>query len=322
MAVTIGYSGDRQLFSGGLELVHAGFGFTEGPAWSVSGNYLVFSDIPGNQMWRWEEDGGLSSYRASSNMAHGNAFDREGRLVSCEHAMSRLTRVEADGGTTVLAVTYEGRELNSPNDVVVARDGTIYFTDPTYGRQDGFGVPRALVMGFQGVYRLKLSRELELLARDFAEPNGLCFSVDGATLYVNDTQRMHIRAFTVGDDGCFSGGDVWADVTGDEPGSPDGMKLDSEGNVYCSGPGGIHIFNGDAELLGVLAIPETVGNFAWGVTRSPDVVRMCLHVALSGQDRDPRTRAMVIDRPLASRSGRVSDVPAASARWWMNRWTP
>jgi gluconolactonase len=246
-----------------LELIRSGFKFIEGPAWSAAG-FLVFSDIVGDQMWRWDEREGFQSYRQPSHMANGNTFDREGRLISCEHATSRVTREEADGSTTVLASHYEGTELNSPNDVIVSSHGTIYFSDPTYGRTAGFGVLRRPRLGFQGVYSLDTEGTLSLLARDFAQPNGLCFSRDESVLFVNDTDRMHIRSFAVSADGTLSGGEVWAETIGDGPGGPDGMKIDSYGNVWCTGPGGIHVFAPDASLLGVLPVPESVGNFGWG----------------------------------------------------------
>jgi gluconolactonase len=247
-----------------LELISSGFKFTEGPVWSDDGEYLVFSDIIGDEMFRWDEQDGVGSFRQPSHMANGNAFDLEGRLVSCEHATSHLTRAEADGSTSVLASHYQGKELNSPNDVIVSRRGTIYFSDPTYGRTAGFGVLRPGRLGFQGLYALDPEGVLSLLARDFDQPNGLCFSLDESVLFVNDTARMHIRSFAVDAGGGISGGEVWAETTGDGPGGPDGMKIDSDGNVWCTGPGGIHIFAPDASPLGVLPTPETVGNFAWG----------------------------------------------------------
>jgi gluconolactonase len=246
-----------------LRLIRSGFSFTEGPAWHYDGRYLIFSDIPGNQMWRWDERNGLASYRCPSSMANGNTFDGQGRLLSCEHATSRLTRAELDGTVTILADRYEGQELNSPNDVIVGPYGDVYFTDPTYGRKEFSGVPRPAVLGFQGLYRIGRGG-LELLRRDFAQPNGLCFSLDGTVLYVNDTDRMHIRAFAVTRNGELRGGEVWVETKGDEPGKPDGMKLDSLGNLWCSGPGGIHAFGPGGTLLGTLPVPEVVGNFAWG----------------------------------------------------------
>lgn len=265
MGMTIKGDGGRELLANAEpELVQSGFGFTEGPAWSPSGGFLVFSDIPGDQLWRWDEAGGVDSFRKPSHMANGNTYDMDGRLISCEHATSRLTRVEPDGSTTVLATHYGDQELNSPNDVIVAGDGTIYFTDPTYGRSPGFGVPRPAPLGFQGLYRLRPGGPVELLAKDFAQPNGLCLSLDEQILYVNDSDRMHIRAFTFEADGRLAGGEVLAETHGDEPGNPDGMKIDELGNIWCTGQGGVHVFTPSGSLLGILPVPEVVGNLAWG----------------------------------------------------------
>ena len=246
-----------------IHRVATGFGFTEGPAWRDEGGYLVFSDIPGDTLHRFDPSGGVSVHRRPSRKGNGNTVDAAGRLLTCEHAASRLVREEGDE-LVVLADSFEGRELNSPNDVVVAADGSVYFTDPIYGRRDYFGVPRQPELDFRGLYRVAADGELKLLARDFGQPNGLCFAPDGALLYVNDTEARHIRVYAVDAGGSLSGGEVFAELTGEEPGAPDGMKVDAEGNVWCTGPGGIHVFDIAARLVGVLRVPETVGNFAWG----------------------------------------------------------
>ena len=246
-----------------LERIATGFGFTEGPAWSDHGDFLVFSDIPGNAMWRWDRGAAVQKYRSPSNMGNGSTYDAQGRLITCEHATSRLVREEGNE-LVVLADHFEDLELNSPNDVVVDRDGSIYFTDPTFGRQEYFGVPRELALAFRGLFRLRATGKLELLASDFEEPNGLCFSLDGQVLFVNDSPRMHIRAFHLGHDGSLSGGDVWAEVSGEGDGVPDGMKLDAEGDIFCTGPGGIHIFGPSGAHIGLIKVPEVVGNLAWG----------------------------------------------------------
>ncbi|HTW99220.1 MAG TPA: SMP-30/gluconolactonase/LRE family protein [Acidimicrobiales bacterium] len=245
-----------------LEQLATGFGFTEGPVWNASGHFLVFSDIPGDTIHCFDEVNGVRDYRRPSRMANGNAYDGSGRLLSCEHATSRLVRQEGDD-LVVLAESFEGRELNSPNDVVVARDGSVWFTDPTYGRSDYYGVPRDPALEVRGLYRIA-DGELQLMADDFAQPNGLCFSLDGTTLMVNDTERGHIRSFVVSGDGSLSGGEVWAELSGAGPGGADGMKLDGEGDVWCTGPGGIHVFDPGGSLLGRVAVPEVVGNHAWG----------------------------------------------------------
>lgn len=242
-----------------------GFGFLEGPNWCDAAACLVFSDIPRNTMWQWVPGDGLFVYRHPSNMGNGGAYDSAGRLVTCEHATSRLVREEANGQCTVLAASHMERQLNSPNDVIVASDGTIYFTDPTYGRMEYFGIPRSQELAFQGVFRLPPSGELELLADDFDQPNGLCLSLDERVLYVNDTARMHIRQFPIASDGSISGGEVWAEVAGDGEGAPDGMKVNSIGDVYCTGPGGIHVFNKAGEPKGRIRVPENTANFNWGM---------------------------------------------------------
>jgi gluconolactonase len=248
-----------------FERLATGFAFTEGPVWHPHERWLIFSDIPSNRLHRWFPSGELAVHRAPSNMANGNTLDRQGRLVSCEHATSRVTRAETNGTVTVLASHYGGKALNSPNDIVVAADGAIYFTDPTYGRMDYVGVKRDVELAFRGVYRLAPeSGALTLLADDFGQPNGLCLSLDETHLFVNDTERRHIRVFTLATDGTVSGGAVWATATGEGAGAPDGMKIDSAGNLYCTGPGGIHVFAPEGACLGVIRTPEKAANFAFG----------------------------------------------------------
>jgi gluconolactonase len=248
-----------------LERLATGFIFTEGPVWHPHEKHLTFSDMPGDHMRRWTAAGGVKTFRKPSNKANGNTYDRAGRMLSCEHATSRVTRTERDGTITVLATHYRDKELNSPNDIVVKSDGRIYFTDPTYGRMPHYGVERAVQLDFRGVYRVEEDGSgLTLLAGDFGQPNGLCFSRDEKRLFVNDTERGHIRAFDVGADGLLAGGAVWAEVTGSGNGAPDGMKLDRDGNLYCCGPGGLHVLSPDARSLGVIQTPEVVANFTWG----------------------------------------------------------
>lgn len=248
-----------------FEPLGTGFDFTEGPVWHPSRKHLIFSDMPGNHMRRWSASEGVQTFRQPSNMANGNAYDPEGRLVTCEHATSRVTRTEPDGAITVLATHYEGKELNSPNDIIVKRDGAIYFSDPTFGRMAYYGLPREPELSFQGVYRLDPNlATLTLLVDDFAQPNGLCFSRDESRLFVNDTERMHIRVFDVRPDETLRNGRVWAETVGEGPGAPDGLKIDSQENVYCCGPGGIHVFAPDQTCLGVIRVPEVSANFTWG----------------------------------------------------------
>lgn len=198
-----------------IEEVGIGFEFTEGPIWNHVEKHLIFSDIPGNVMRRWRPDGSIEPWRQPSNMANGNTYDGEGRVVTCEHATSRVTRTESDGSLTVLATHYGDKELNSPNDIIVKSDGSIYFTDPGFGRMEYFGRPREQQLSFQGVYRLDPdSREVTLLVDDFDQPNGLCFSLEESQLFINDTMRAHIRVFDVNGEGLLENGRVWAEVTG------------------------------------------------------------------------------------------------------------
>lgn len=252
-----------------VERLATDFVFTEGPIWHPYEKHLTFSDILGNRMHRWTPNGGgggeVSVFREPSNMGNGSAYDRQGRIVTCEHATSRVVRAEGDGAPEVLATHWEGKELNSPNDVVVKSDGAIYFTDPPSGRSAEYGVLREPELDFQGIFRLDPeSGELTLLADDFDRPNGLCFSIDEKRLFVNDTLRRHIRAFDVNADGGVSGGAVWAEVTGELPGVPDGMKMDGAGTLFSTGPGGIHAFAPDGACLGVILVPEPPANFTWG----------------------------------------------------------
>ena len=254
-----------------------GFEFTEGPVWSPSGT-LVFSDIPADTLYEFDPaTGQVACYRKPSHKANGNTYDHHGRLITCEHATSRVVREEADGSLTVLAAEFGGAELNSPNDVVVDRAGRALFTDPPYGRMDmPVGVPRPFSQPVQGVYRLTPDDgPLVLLADDFDRPNGLCLAEAETVLFVNDTARMHIRRFEVrGDD--LAGGEVWARLEGSGEGVPDGMKVDSEGNVFCCGPGGVHVFSREGHCLGVVLVPEVVANFNWG-----DADRMTLYMCAS-----------------------------------------
>jgi len=247
-----------------FEQLGTGYAFTEGAVWHPTRKTLIFSDMPGDCMRMWSMDEGVRTFRSPCNMANGNAYDRQGRLVSCEHATSRLVRTESNGDQTVLASHYDGKELNSPNDVVVKSDGSIYFSDPIYGRIEYYGVAREPQLDFRGVYRVSGDGKLTLLTDDFGQPNGLCFSLDEKVLFVNDTERMHIRAFDVNADGTLGANQVWAELTGDGPGAPDGLKIDSQGNVFCCGPAGIHVFAPDATCLGVIRTPEVAGNFTWG----------------------------------------------------------
>lgn len=246
-----------------VAVVQGGFKFLEGPVWRARTHDLVFSDIAGDCMYVLDHTGRTSPYRRPSNMANGSTADNEGRLVTCEHATSRVVR-EEDGKLTVLAATYGGRELNSPNDVIAASDGTVIFTDPTYGRQEFFGIPRPESQDVRAVYAVDpRTSELRRLCDGFDQPNGLCLTPDETGLYVNDTARMHIKKFTYRG-GRAGDGVVWAELTGSGPGAPDGMKIGSAGHVFCTGPGGLHVLTADGTSLGVVRTPAPIANFAWG----------------------------------------------------------
>lgn len=261
-----------------FECLATGFDFIEGPSWHRRDAYLLFSDIIGNRMYRWSENDGVSQWREPSNMANGTTWDRQGRLLICEHAASRISRIDRSGNYQVLASHFVGRELNSPNDIVEKTNGDIYFTDPASGRTAKFGVEREQELEFQGVYRLTPGTgQMTLLVDDFSKPNGLCFSHDESRMFINDTDRQHIRVFDVLEDGTLCGGEVWASTDGPHPGVADGMKLDSQGNLYSSGSGGIHVFAPDGKPLGVIRTPQVAANFNWGGEDLKDLLITATH---------------------------------------------
>lgn len=250
-----------------VERLATGFRFCEGPIWNPREQALYFSDMPGDVRRRWDADGGVVEVRNPSHKCNGMTYDGAGNLYVCEHATSALVMETPQGERRVLATHWQGRALNSPNDVVVRSDGVVFFTDPTYGRMPVFGVERPAEMGFQGVYRLTGDGTLTCEADDFDQPNGLCFAPGERTLYVNDTTRAHIRAFDVAADGRLSGGRIFAAGigTGDyAEGVVDGMKCDEHGNVYVTGPRGIWVLGADGRHLGVIRLPEIAGNLNWG----------------------------------------------------------
>ncbi len=245
-----------------LEPIATGFGFTEGPIWC--GDHLLFSDIPQNRIVRWcrrSEGPEVTTFRSPSGNSNGLTRDRRGRLIACEHGTRRVTRTEVDGSISVLADQYQGRRLNSPNDVVVRSDGSVYFTDPPYGLAN---LTAGKELSFNGVYRVAPDGQLLLLVDDFDRPNGLAFSPDETVLYINDTARGHIRAFEVSPDGSLSNGRVLIEMQLPEAGAPDGMKVDQQGNLYCTGPGGLWVIAPDGKWLGRLVLPELPANLAWG----------------------------------------------------------
>jgi gluconolactonase len=255
-----------------VEQLCGGCTFTEGPIWNPDGEFLLFSDMPGDTRRRWDEQNGVQVVASPSNKGNGMTLDADGRLLVCEHSTSSVVRMAPEGsgaGREVLASHYEGKELNSPNDIVVHSDGSICFSDPTYGRMPGFGVEREQDLDFQGVYRIPPGGgDVQLLAGDFAQPNGLCFSPGESQLYVNDTDRAHIRVFDVQGDGSLANGRVLAENIGtaslEKMDLVDGMKCDEQGNIWVTGPGGIWVIDSEGEHLGSIQIPEPVGNLHWG----------------------------------------------------------
>lgn len=244
--------------SGDPEHIATNFQFTEGPIW-LPDNSLLFSDIPANRIYRWTADNNIEVWREPTGNSNGLTLDREGRLIACEHTTRRVSRTEADGTVITLADRYEGKRLNSPNDVVVKSDGTIYFTDPPYGIEPGDREQPC-----NGLYRILVDGTLELLIDDFDRPNGLAFSPDESVLYVDDSPRRHVRAFDVQADGQLTNGRIFADMDHPQPGSPDGMKIDEAGRLFVTGATGIWVFELDGTHLGVIVTPERPANCAWG----------------------------------------------------------
>jgi gluconolactonase len=245
--------------------IATGFVFLEGPVWNAQHQKLIFSDIRGDCMYQWSSEKGTEVYRKPSHKANGNAYDPNGCLITCEHATSRIVRENPDGELDILAEKYEGKELNSPNDVIVSHAGVIYFTDPALGRGAKYGLERAQELDFQGVFRIDpKTKATVLLDGDFEVPNGLCFSLDEKHLFVNDTPKMLVKVYDVLPNGDLQNGREWVLVAGAGEGKPDGMKIDSQGNLYTCGPGGIHVFDPNANFLGVIPVPEKTANFNWG----------------------------------------------------------
>jgi len=240
-----------------LKQLATGFQFTEGPVWHPGG-YLIFSDIRGDTIYSLK-DGKAEVFRRPSGNSNGLTLDTGGRVVACEHGNRRVSLTLKTGEVVALATHYKGKRLNSPNDVVVKSDGSIYFTDPPYGvrKEDR-------QLDFQGVYRIGPDGALTLLADDFSAPNGLAFSPDEKVLYVDDSERHWVRAFGVREDGSLANGHVFARLEGPDEGVPDGMKVDEKGNVYVAGPGGVWVFDSGGKHLGTIRTPEVAANVAFG----------------------------------------------------------
>lgn len=238
-----------------LEQVATGFQFTEGPAWHPDG-YVVFSDIPANQIVRWDAPTKTEVYRDPSHNSNGLAFDLEGRLMACEHGARRVTRTLADGEFAVLAENYEGKRLNSPNDLTLAKDGRIYFTDPPYGV-----APADRELDFCGVYRIDTEGKVHLEHKEMPRPNGIALAPDEKTVYVADSQLGIVNAFPVNGDGSLGTPKLFGKM---ESSGADGLKVDSEGNVYATGPRGVWMWDKDAGWVGLIETPEGPANCGFG----------------------------------------------------------
>ena len=256
-----------------IEKLYDGCRWAEGPVWFADGGYLVWSDIPNNRLLRWTPEKGVDVFNADSNYTNGNTRDTQGRLVSCQHGGRRVIRTEPNGSTTVIADSYNGKPLNSPNDVVVKSDGSIWFTDPNYGIMSNYeGYKADMEQDGCFVYRVSADlNEITIVVDDFVKPNGLAFSPDEKILYIADSgvshdpeAPHHIRAFDVSDDGQLSNGRVFAEVS---PGLPDGFRLDTDGNIWTSAADGVHCYAPDGTLLGKIKVPEVVANLTFGGPR-------------------------------------------------------
>ncbi len=245
---------EESITKGDVELVADGFQFTEGPVWSDREDSLFFSDIPADTIYRKDK----TVLRKPSGESNGLTFDREGRLIACEHKNRRVTRTEHNGEVTVLADNYKGKRLNSPNDVVVRSDGVLFFTDPPYGLSGGIEGPDA-ELDFSGVYKIDLDNELVLLIDDFDKPNGLAFSPDEKTLYIADTDGKHIRAFDIADDDALTNDRIFCELP-----MPDGLKVDVRGNVWATAFDGVRIHSPAGNLLQTIQCPQVPANCAFG----------------------------------------------------------
>lgn len=262
-----------------IEVVASGFEWSEGPVWIKDGGYLLFSDIPRNSVMKWKAGEGVSLWLKPSGYtgvapygaepgSNGLLVDPQGRLVSCEHGDRRISVLYKGGGKRTLVDNYTGKRLNSPNDAVFKSNGDLYFTDPPYGLPKQWDDPRR-ELDFCGVFRLSKDGKVTLLTQEMTRPNGIAFSPDEKTLYVaqSDSERAIWMAFPVKADGTLGQGRIFYDVTklmGKLPGAPDGMKVDKDGNIFATGPGGVHVFAPDGAHLGRISTGERTANCAWG----------------------------------------------------------
>ena len=259
--------------NGWLTKLYTGTSWAEGPCYFADGDFLVWSDVAGNRMMRYVEGLGVQVFRHPSNYSNGNTRDREGRLITCEHGR-RVTRTEHDGSITVLADGYQGKKLNSPNDVVVKSDGTVWFTDPTYGIDSDYEGDKA-ESELRGSFVFRLEPQagtLEIVADDFLKPNGLAFSPDESKLYISDTGISHdpengphhIRVFDVIDGRKLTNPKVFAEVP---DAVADGFRLDTDGNIWTSAGHGVNCYTPAGELLGRIPVPELVSNVVFGAPK-------------------------------------------------------
>jgi gluconolactonase len=263
-----------------MEKLADGYAWVEGPAWNRNGGYLLFSDIPNNSVFKWQEGKGVSLFLKPSGYtgkapfagrepgSNGLTFDADGRLVLCEHGNRRIARLEEDGKRTTLADRYKGKRLNSPNDLAFKSNGDLYFTDPPFGLPQAFDDPHK-ELDFSGVYRLAINGELTLLTREIRAPNGIAFSPDEKTLYLTDVDpdRPAWRVYDVKEDGTIVNGRVFFDARAwKKPnyGGPDGLTVDREGNLFAARPGGINVFAPDGTLLGSIETGIATSNVTWG----------------------------------------------------------
>lgn len=288
-----------------VEKLATGLKFTEGPVWfsAAAGaeGYLLFSDIPASHIKKWSEKEGLTVFREQSNGANGNARDAEGRLISCEHTARRVTRTEADGSITVLADAFEGKKLNSPNDVAIHSSGALYFTDPPYGLPKGQVKEQAT----NNVYRLDLkTREVKAVATDFDMPNGLAFSPDFKTLYIADSGKpKHIRALPVNADGTLGAGVVFCQI---DKGAPDGIKVDADGRVFSSSGDGVQVISPKGDLVARILISEAAANLAFGgpagrdlyITAKTSLYRVALKPAAGAASAFPSPGVRIAPSPI------------------------
>ncbi|MEL6372614.1 MAG: isochorismatase family protein [Pseudomonadota bacterium] len=298
-----------------------GFTFTEGPIWHPRDKHLLFSDMPGDVRRMWTQGAGVREVQRPSHKGNGMTYDAALNLIVCEHATSAVVRFTAQGQREVLCSHFEGKELNSPNDVVVRSDGSIYFTDPTYGRMPHFGIERPLQQAHRGVYMLPPGHkpgDEPVLVVDrymFSQPNGLCLSPCEKFIWVNDTDQANIRIFDIAPDGKLVRDRIFASGIRDtlKPGVPDGMKADNEGNVWVTAPGGVWVYSFTGMLLGKIEVPEMVANLHWGGDEW-DTLFLCACTSLYAMKTRarPHVEPFMTAKPTQASSGSANGARASA----------